>query len=73
MKVISRSGRLKEIEMVEAGSLFKCTYGYYLATDEYAKDNRRLCVNVESGVIVPFQKNTGVETVDYATIEIGKV
>lgn len=71
MKVISRAGRLKKLGAIENGCLFKLNLCYYIATDEFnSNDNRRICVNAESGVLIPIDESLEVETLDYATIEL---
>ena len=70
MKVISRAGRLKKLGAIENGCLFKTDYDcYYIATDEF-DDEERLCVNVESGVILKISTSRDIETLDYASIEL---
>ena len=70
MKVINRAGRLKKLGTIESGCLFKLNECYYIASRIDDKDYRRLCVNVESGDIVPIIYSEDVETLDYATIEL---
>lgn len=70
MKVINRAGRLKKLGTIESGCLFATEYDcYYIATDKYNNDER-LCVNVESGIILKIPTNRDIETLDYATIEL---
>ena len=69
MKVINRAGRLKKLGTIESGCLFKLNDCYYIATAEF-DDEDRLCVNVESGIILKISTYRDIETLDYATIEL---
>ena len=69
MTVINRAGRLKKLGEIENGCLFKTGCECYIATDEF-DDYERLCVNVESGIILKISTSRDIETLDYASIEL---
>lgn len=70
MTVLTRIGRCEAIGMLESGSVFKYAHNYYIATTNNDKEQRRMCVNVETGEVEAFATGTAVETFDNATIDI---
>lgn len=70
MTVLTRIGRSEAIGMIESGSIFKYGHNYYIATTDNDKEQRRMCVNVETGEVEAFATGTAVETFDNATLDI---
>ena len=70
MTVLTRIGRAEVIGMIENGCIFKFANSYYIATTDNNKEQKRICVNVESGEVETFATGTVVETFDNATIDI---
>lgn len=70
MTVFTRIGRCEAIGMLESGCVFKYSDNYYTATTDNDKEQRRICVNVETGEVETFATSTVVETFDNATIDI---
>ena len=70
MTVLTRIGRCEAIGMIESGCIFKYAHNYYIATADNDKEQRRICVNVETGEVEAFATGTAVETFDNSTIDI---
>lgn len=70
MKIITTLGNVQSIGMIEDGCLFKYHYTYYIATDDNDKENRRICVNIESGEVEALPTGIVVEAFYNATIDL---
>ena len=66
------------VGMIKTGDLFKDNGKYYIATDNYKEDkegmfnvkDRRICLEVTSGILVSFNSGTRVTKINHAKIKI---